>query len=242
LITRHMPAFLPSAEAAPSPLDLFATIDVDQSGSIDRDEFSVALKERLKLSQKQIDGLFTELDRNNDGSISLLEFVKVLKAQPEIFERASLLPNIPAFRRGQAEEKASLLSPIDYFEAVDTDGSGSLSLGELQAALKLSHFSDAGIRAIFDECKQDKAGDITLLEWMRVVQERAELLPSRLERPPAFLSAESPIDLFTAIDQDGSGAISREEFGAALSARFMSAACAPAAGYRAVVTRAVGAQ
>uniref|UniRef100_A0A7S3F0P1 EF-hand domain-containing protein n=1 Tax=Haptolina ericina TaxID=156174 RepID=A0A7S3F0P1_9EUKA len=125
--------------------------------------------------------------------------------------------------KDSANLKASALSPIEYFHAIDTDGNGQLSLRELTAALKVNHMSREAIRAIFDTCDRDKSGSISLIEWMRMTKEKGELLPSKLERPPAFISAVAPMDLFAEMDKDGSGSISRGEFSHALTDRFMSA-------------------
>ena len=54
-------------------MDLFASIDTDGSGTIDRAELSVALKKTLKMGDKQIDALFAEADSDNSGSITMME-------------------------------------------------------------------------------------------------------------------------------------------------------------------------
>ena len=65
------------------------------------------------------------VDANKDGNVSLLEFSKVLKSHPQIFESGNLLSKVPGFDKN-AEAKASSLSPIEYFHIVDTDGNGQL--------------------------------------------------------------------------------------------------------------------
>ena len=60
-----MPTFITIPEfkkklPPPSPLDLFASIDADNSGSIDREEFTKAFKDQLKMGDKQMQALFAE--------------------------------------------------------------------------------------------------------------------------------------------------------------------------------------
>jgi len=121
-----------------------------------------------------------------------------------------------------AGKKAATVSPIEYFHEIDSDGSGTLSLPELTAALKLNHISNEAIKAIFEACDKDHSGGISMLEWSNTLRERPELLPTKLEKPPPFKSELSPMELFAAIDMDGSGSISRREFSNALKSRFMS--------------------
>jgi hypothetical protein len=171
------------------------------------------------------------VDANQDGSISLLEFNRAYKQHPDIFSTQNPIMKLPGLK-DSANLKASALSPIEYFHAIDTDGNGQLSLRELTAALKVNHMSREAIRAIFDTCDRDKSGSISLIEWMRMTKEKGELLPSKvsgwfihrrlailclcpsvhssadspnvvaqLERPPAFISAVAPMDLFAEMDK-----------------------------------------
>jgi len=204
-------------------MDLFASIDTDGSGTIDRAELSVALKHSLKMGDKQIDALFAEADSDNSGSITMTEFASALKKNPNALSSPSLLAAVPGVGGLMAGKKAATVSPIEYFHEIDSDGSGTLSLPELTAALKLNHISNEAIKAIFEACDKDHSGGISMLEWSNTLRERPELLPTKLEKPPPFKSELSPMELFAAIDIDGSGTITRSEFSAALKSRFMSA-------------------
>jgi len=177
------------------------------------------------MKQKQVELLFKEIDSDGSDDISLLEFCKALKRNPEVFESPNILtkiPLIPGFK-GASEAKVSSLSPIEFFRAIDTDGNGQLSVAELTAALKVNRLSGDAIRAIFKACDKDNSGSISLMEWIKMTKEREELLPTKLEKPPAFVSDVSPLDLFTMMDADGNGSISRSEFQRALSSCSMPA-------------------
>lgn len=212
----------PFAKQEIGAMDLFASIDTDGSGTISRAELGVALKKSLKMGDKQIDALFVEADSDNSGSITMMEFAAALKKNPTVLNSPNLLAAVPGIGGLMLGKKTSGVSPIEYFHEIDTDGSGTLSLAELTAALKLNHISDEAINAIFAICDKDHSGGVSMLEWSNTLRERPELLPTKLEKPPPFKSALSPMELFAVIDNDGSGTLSRTEFSNALKARFMS--------------------
>jgi len=53
--------------------DLFQACDLDGSGSIDRNELAAICPD---LTSDEIDSIFTELDKDGDGTISISEFSK----------------------------------------------------------------------------------------------------------------------------------------------------------------------
>ena len=66
-------------------LDLFRSWDEDGNGNVDRAEFHSAMaKFGLDVPKKDIDALFSEWDKGGDGSLTLRELQKILKAPPAV--------------------------------------------------------------------------------------------------------------------------------------------------------------
>ena len=59
--------------------DVFLQLDKDGGGSIDKDEFCRGLMSLgIELQDKEVDGVFNQIDVNGDGDVSLREFMSVV--------------------------------------------------------------------------------------------------------------------------------------------------------------------
>ena len=68
----------------PIAKEAFQTVDSDNSGSIDRAEFDVCVKQvaegfGFEIGQEKIDELYSSLDSDNNGTIDYDEFKKYIK-------------------------------------------------------------------------------------------------------------------------------------------------------------------
>lgn len=59
--------------------DLFDSIDADHNGSIDPDELEIALGDHLKWTPYRIDKLMRHADLNNDGTLDIEEFARIME-------------------------------------------------------------------------------------------------------------------------------------------------------------------
>ena len=70
-----------------SLLTLFQDVDQDESGQIDVDEFSTAMRQlNMQLSEEDVRGLFNYFDNDGSGVCEVREILAVLKAEPTVEE------------------------------------------------------------------------------------------------------------------------------------------------------------
>jgi Ca2+-binding EF-hand superfamily protein len=174
---------------------LFSILDANGDGSVAKDELNTALtaaKDSDSSLTIDIEELFSQLDANADGSIDKQE-------------TAALAPPPPHGGHGGPGGP----NPEEQFSQLDSDGNGSVALTELSSALGVSSDSSE-LTSLFGELDSEADGVLS-------AQETAALAPPP-PPPPAQLQAEDSEQLFSALDSDSNGSISKDELGSLFDA------------------------
>jgi len=155
-------------------LDLKLTCDQLSSGLI---------KLGVQLDDQQIRAFHNDMDANQDGYISLSEFISSVEKHSIQFASQelsgwthlleSLLPGAGGEFGGAAQE--TLSDPIRrievLFNAADMDGSGDLQINELSIAMNSLgiHMSDVQLALFSESIDMNGDGKITLDEFLKVI-------------------------------------------------------------------------
>ena len=122
------------AKRADMQQKMFAKVDADGSGGIDKTELQTLVDKVAKktgvTSTSTTDELFSKVDTNGDGTVSSDELSKSMKdimPPPSTMEFAQ--------SRSDTGSSSSTGSSDDLFGKIDTDGSGTVSKDELQSLM-----------------------------------------------------------------------------------------------------------
>ena len=142
---------------------LLTSLDSDSSGSVDSTEFSSAALELANGDESVVNDVFSSLDSNKDGSISLDELTSILSAQSTMAS-GGMPPPPPSAPQGKEDNGktkdeltamasdvsssdsnlASLLSSVvENFDAADTNGDGKVTAAEAMAYQRSSQETSA---------------------------------------------------------------------------------------------------
>jgi Ca2+-binding EF-hand superfamily protein/NAD-dependent SIR2 family protein deacetylase len=193
---------------------------------------ATAIDRALKRTER-FKRLFQELDNNDDGVISTLEFVRGVKHDPELLALFT--------------DAKSLDREVAIFNQLDVDGSGALSWEEfLSACEQLEKLRAAGqdnrvaaLSAAFHERRKhfqdvfrsvdvNSDGSVSILEFGHAIDNHPAL-GDVMKRQSVVALARTESGLFDLIDRDQDGRISWNEFDAALSVLGPPAKSKPAA-------------
>lgn len=124
-----------------------------------------------------VEPLFRTLDRDGDGEISFPELLAVLFPLATHTEMETMLSWVKKGPQGpnelpltMSEEQLSELRAI--FDIFDTDGSGALTLPELQAALASCGMTRGEIRDLFESADVDQRdGHLDFCEFVSMMTE-----------------------------------------------------------------------
>ena len=126
---------------------------------------------------------FAEVDKNGDGRLDFDEF---LALQP------------PALRKEQSDEEIRT-----WFDAVDTDGSGTITLTEWffwalgKEAARTANSKQDSIRAVFAKHDTDSTGFLDVAEFQMACYDLGFMVPAR--------------EIFRVLDEDNSGMVQYSE-------------------------------
>lgn len=130
--------------------EMFKMIDTDNSGTITFDELKDGLNRvGANLMESEIRGLMEAADIDNSGTIDYGEFIA-----------ATLHLN-------KMEREEHLFSAFSYF---DKDGSGQITLDELQQACQEFGIGDAELEEMIKEVDQDNDGSIDYNEFVAMMR------------------------------------------------------------------------
>ncbi|XP_062219933.1 calcium-dependent protein kinase 5-like [Phragmites australis] len=129
--------------------EMFTTMDTDNSGAITYDELKEGLRKYgSTLKDTEIRDLMEAADVDNSGTIDYIEFIA-----------ATLHLN-------KLEREEHLVAAFSYF---DKDGSGYITVDELQEACKEHNMPDAFLDDVINEADQDNDGRIDYGEFVAMM-------------------------------------------------------------------------
>ncbi|XP_059193477.1 ras and EF-hand domain-containing protein homolog [Centropristis striata] len=167
---------------------LFHAYDVDNSGCIEKQEFSTICQE-LHVPSQEADGIFERLDVDNDGTVTLEEFISGFRERhqekeddtedekssgsegdfPSDTEHLISSQTHPPIRGMSAEEQERLRT---LFQTYDVDNSGEIERNEfLTICAELQVSADEAER-IFNRLDVDNDGTVTLVEFISGFHDR----------------------------------------------------------------------
>merc|ERR1712088_546932 len=172
----------------------FKRIDANKDGAVSKQE----LKNGLRLSDQDTEVVFALGDVDQDGEISLPEFVRLM---------------CPAAQSGLNKFRNSFRNiheVISAFKRFDADGDGEITFQELKSgASSVAKFSEGELAAVFAVGDIDNDGKISFCEFARMV------LPSTDEKISVIKktlgSANEISAAFKKFDANNDGAISVQE-------------------------------
>ncbi|XP_020211430.1 calcium-dependent protein kinase SK5 [Cajanus cajan] len=130
--------------------ELFMMIDADNSGTITFDELKEGLKRvGSELMESEIKDLMDAADIDNSGTIDYGEFIAA------------------TVHLNKLEREENLVSAFSYF---DKDGSGYITIDEIQQACKEFGLEDVHIDEIVKEIDQDNDGQIDYGEFAAMMR------------------------------------------------------------------------
>ena len=176
-------------------MDGFNKIDANGDGAISRQE----LKTGLKLNDTELDTVFALGDIDQDGEISLSEFVRLMCPAAE----SGLTKFRNSFRNIQ--------EIVAAFKRFDSNCDGALSQQEFVNGMKSSHInlSTAEVKAIFTLADVNQDGEINFIEFVSALFPVASDGLSKLRN--ALKTVSNVRDAFRKFDTDNDGEISYQE-------------------------------
>ena len=145
-----MPAAAQTAPAANTPQPVaratfaqridsaFVAVDANKDGFTDRAEIEAAetraLQGRKAALLKQREGAFKQLDKDNNGSLTLTEFNAAVVAAPIRPDAAPFLTRLDTNKDGKVSLAENRAPALAQFDRIDTNKDGSLSVAEQRAA------------------------------------------------------------------------------------------------------------
>lgn len=147
------------------------------------------------VSDQEVEQLFLQGDTDGDGMIDIQEFVKIM---------------FPAGAHTLGKLQTSfgnLNEVIASFRQNDTDGDGHINRQELRGVMK--DFSEQEVDTIFALGDKDQSGGIDYQEFIYMLMPNAQNILGGISKQ--FNSIQSVKEGFKRIDNNGDGAISRQE-------------------------------
>ena len=157
--------------------DIFKEMDRDNNGTLSLLEFKNAMRKlNIGLSSKDIDGLLSRIDTNNDGQIDWQEFQKQFKSsETETHIKASCQQRLNFLRTNMNH---FMLSARDAFNQFDPERSGKLNFNSFTALVqRVSELAREPapaftvIKDLFDIIDIRKDGVLDMREWLNTFKE-----------------------------------------------------------------------
>merc|ERR1712106_1008865 len=174
----------------------FRKFDSNGDGHLDKSEMKKLLVSSGKnVSDQEVAALFAQGDVDGDGMIDIQEFVKLMFPAA-----AATVTKVQQSFKNLNDVKAA-------FRRFDSDGDGHISRTELRQAM--SSFSEAEVDSVFALGDKDQSGGIDYQEFIGMMMPNSTTVLKRVASQ--FNSIKAVKDGFKRIDNNGDGAISRQE-------------------------------
>lgn len=116
----------------------FVSVDANKDGFADRGEIESsemrALNARKQAVLRQREAAFKQLDKDNNGSLTLAEFNAVVAATPVRADATPMLNKLDTNKDGKVSLAENRAPAMAQFDRADTNKDGSLSVAEQRAA------------------------------------------------------------------------------------------------------------
>ena len=142
----NLPAPTPSKELSTVAKIMFDRYDLDGSGAIDKPELAALCAQLGRdLTPAQLDGVMAKLDTDGNGSVCFDEFmwwwglglsVAALQDETELAKLRQVAAEGVARRQQVLDAAPTNATILEVFGTFDRDGSGTLDVKELSAALR----------------------------------------------------------------------------------------------------------
>jgi creatine kinase len=208
----------------------FKRLDTDNSGTLTWDEFEAALAQwddstvgvhclasimEEDESKAELKALFDKLDKDGDGKVSGQEWGRSVAGDKDVMAKyfgGSTLKEIgSAFRRLDTDRSGALT--WDEFEAALFQWDAPSAVGvNLLASIMEEDETKAELKALFDKLDKDGDGKVTSKEWGRSVAGDKDVMAK-------FFGGSTLKEIgsaFRRLDTDNNGALTWDEFEAAL--------------------------
>lgn len=167
---------------------IFDQIDVDRSGTLEKDEVRVAAAQLgMELSAKELDDAMHQMDADGSGGVDFPEFLSFWRSSASGASRHKLADAVNI--------EISLM-----FEKAQRDDARAAAADAMAA---FDRIAPGAMRELFDEIDVDGNGTLDQDELVRFVR---RLKPTKVMTPAVVK------DMMAAIDSDGDGTVSFEEF------------------------------
>merc|ERR1712106_303071 len=174
----------------------FRKFDSNGDGHLDKSEMKKLLVSSGKnVSDQEVAALFAQGDVDGDGMIDIQEFVKLMFPAA-----AATVTKVQQSFKNLNDVKAA-------FRRFDSDGDGHISRTELRQVM--SSFSEAEVDSIFALGDKDQSGGIDYQEFIGMMLPNSGSILQGIASQ--FNSISSVKEGFKRIDNNGDGAISRQE-------------------------------
>ena len=146
-------AQLTTKEEREEMIELFKSLDIDQNGTLSKDEVKIGFTKMFGHTVEDIDGeierIVKEVDANHSGEIDYTEFISAALSRQQLLSKQRL-------------EIA--------FKTFDIDNSGAIDADELKAVLgKYNNFDDSFWHELIRECDLNGDGVIDLAEFTKMM-------------------------------------------------------------------------
>lgn len=124
---------------------IFQKYDTDGSGSLQKSELMILLKQDLGMDAKQAEAVMMMMDEDGSGDVSLQEFLQFLRTKKDVLKTVD-----------NTSKYGQLRKAVDCFKKFDEDGSGTIEPDELKQLLQAIEYKGSFESA---QEKLDKDGD-----------------------------------------------------------------------------------
>lgn len=142
--TPAAPPTMPLSRDRESTRKAFKKYDMDDSGSVERDEAKIVLAKELAFDDQQVEQLLDTFDRNRDNKLSYDEFAALYAAVHSVKDKL-----------------------FDDFQRIDKDKTGKISVEELFTALQPFQFTEQQVKDMVSLHDTDHDGYIEFDEFVK---------------------------------------------------------------------------